>query len=121
MSKKSMIVVAEPEEAIRESVALVLEDEQYDCLSVPDLQSLLDTLRDCRPDLILVDLDILHDDLDSFRSAYSRFSISPPLLVIRSYDNPFDLEGFESVAFLIKPFFFDELLHQVESLLSPRL
>src|SRR5699024_5127142 len=121
-SNRPMIILAEPEEAIRNSVEMILLDEGYDCHAVADFQALLRAihLHDC--DLIIADITFMHRNIESILLAQQSYSTSaPPILISLYYQRIRDmlhLMKFKVTEYLIKPFNFDEMLGRISNMMD---
>lgn len=118
-----MILVAEPEEAVRESIQITLIEEGYDCHAVCDTVSLLRAIRIHNSNLIIADVHIIYDKIQEILDTQNHYSTVPPFLVILSYEQVgtmLNLMKFGITEYLIKPFSFEELLDRGQKLLAPR-
>lgn len=124
MTERPMIIVAEAEDTVRESIEMILIDEGYDCHAVADSQALLRAihLHDC--DLIIADITFVYRNIESILSALHNYSSSPPpILVTLSYERIRDmlhLVKFGVTEYLIKPFNFDQMLYRVSKMTDTR-
>lgn len=120
MPEKAMILLAEPEDAIRESIELILKDEGYDCHPVSDRASLLRAVDLHGSDLIIADINLMHSDAGEVISALKEYPDSPPILVLLTYErirDMLDLIGFGTTEYLIKPFTFEDLVERVHKII----
>lgn len=118
-----MILLAEPEEAIRESIEMILIDEGYDCHAVSDTEALLRAIHIHDSDLIIADIHVIHSEADAILEALSDYAESPPILVTLTYERireMLDLLKFGINEYLLKPFLFEEMLERVQKLLSEK-
>jgi len=79
MSNQPMILVAEPEEAVRESIQITLIEEGYDCHAVCDTVSLLRAIRIHNSNLIIADVHIIYDRIQEILDTQNHYSTVPPL------------------------------------------
>ena len=56
--KKSKIVVADDEYIISKSLTFMLRREGYECVSASNGEKALDLIRQAKPDLVILDLDM---------------------------------------------------------------
>ncbi len=120
MPEKAMILLAEPEDAIRESIELILKDEGYDCHPVSDRASLLRAVDLHDSDLIIADINLMHSDTGEVIAALKEYSDPPPILVLLTYErirDMLDLIGFGTTEYLIKPFTFEDLVERVHKII----
>lgn len=122
MSDRPMIIVAETEKAVRESIEMILIDEGYDCHAVADLQALLRAihLHDC--DLIIADIAFMYRNIETVLSALKNYSsCPPPILITLFYERIRDmlhLIKFKVTEYLIKPFNFDQMLYRISKMMD---
>lgn len=117
------ILLAEPEEAIRVSIEMILIEEGYDCHAVSHPQSLLQAVETYNSDLIIADVDILYGHIEEILSIQSRSHDSEPpnFLVILSYEQVEDmlyLMQFGITQYLVKPFQFEEMTNRIRHMLG---
>lgn len=118
-----MILLAEPEEAVRESIEMVLIDEGYDCHAVSDTESLLRAIHIHNSDLIIADIQIVHPEVGKVLDALDNYTDSPPILVTMTYErirDMLDLIKFGISEYMLKPFQFEEMLERVQRLLAEK-
>lgn len=121
MPDRTIIILAEAEEAIRESIEMILTDEGYDCHTVRDYTSLLQAIPACKSDLIIVDINIIYADIEEFLSTLQQYSPHPPILVTLTYErigDMLDMVKFGVSEYLLKPFPFEEMVERVEKLIT---
>jgi DNA-binding response OmpR family regulator len=120
---KAQILVVEDERQIAHLVELELREEGYDVTVVSDGIAALVQTRQCKPDLVLLDLSL--PDLDGLevcrrlRSGSSR-APGPAIMMLTARDSVADrVAGLRSGAddYLTKPFSLEELLARIEALL----
>lgn len=121
MPERTLILLAEPEEATRESVEMILTDEGYDCYTVCDSESLLRAIHIHRYDLIIADINIVHAEIREILSALGQYPARSPILVTLTYERigeMLELIKFGVTEYLLKPFPFEDLVERVEKLIS---
>lgn len=117
-----MILIAESEEATRESIEMILVDEGYDCYSVSNTESLIRALEIHQCDLIVTDIDIIHADIGEILSLMQEFSNPAPVLVTLSYERVaemLDLAKYGIYEYLLKPLQFEEMIDRIMKLINP--
>jgi DNA-binding response OmpR family regulator len=123
MPDRAMILIAEAEDAVRESIEMVLLDEGYDCRSVEDTESLLRAICNYNSDLIIVDIDLIYPDVEEVLDGLHQFEESPPPIIITlNYErigNMLGLIGFGISEYMLKPFLFEEMTERIQKLLQP--
>jgi len=119
-----MILIAEPEDAIRESIEMVLADEGYDCHAVSDTKSLLRAISIHNSDLIITDINLIHPDVEEILNELGQFdSEAPPIIVTLNYERIGDmlsLVKFGISEYMLKPFLFEEMTERIERLLQQK-
>jgi len=123
MSEKAMILLAEPEEAIRESIEMVLLDEGYDCHAVSDTEALLRAIHIHDSDLIIADVHLIHQEARKILETLDEYANPPTIMVNLNYErirDMLDLIKFGIGEYLLTPFQFEEMLDRVHRLLSER-
>ena len=123
MSNRPMILVAEPEEAVRESIQIILREEGCNCHAVGDCTSLLRAIRIHESCLIIADIHIVYDNVGEILAALTHYATIPPLLIMVSYERIGDmlyLMKFGITEYLIKPFTFEELLEHIQKTIIPK-
>ncbi|HLR25995.1 MAG TPA: response regulator [Fodinibius sp.] len=125
MSIRPMIIVAEPEEAIRDSIEMILLDEGYNCHAVADFQALLQAIHLHHCDLIITDIVCIYRNMESVLLALQTYSTSPPPILITLYYqqtcNMLPLKKSKVTEYLIKPFSFDELLERIFKMIGSKI
>ncbi|HYW35201.1 MAG TPA: response regulator [Balneolaceae bacterium] len=120
MSKQPVILLAEPEATIRESVEMILTDEGYTCRTVSDTDSLLDSLYIHPSDLIIADVQLFSEEIQQIILILDRHKSRPPTLITLGYDQLHHmsaLKEFDVSEYIIKPFHFEDMLERVQQLL----
>lgn len=121
MPDRAKILIAEPEDAIKESIEMVLLDEGYDCHAVHDTDSMLQAISIHDSDLIVVDIDLIYPEVEEILDALKQFEGSPPpVIVTLNYERIGDmltLISFGVREYMLKPFLFEEMTERIEKLL----
>ena len=124
MPERAMILIAEPEDAIRESIEMVLIDEGYDCHAVSDTASLLRAINIHNSDVIVTDIDLIFSEMEEILNVLGQFdSNPPPVIVTLNYERIGDmlsLVKFGVSEYLLKPFLFEEMTERIERLLQQK-
>lgn len=124
MPDRAMILIADAEDAIRESIEMVLTDEGYDCHAVQDTGSILRAIDIHESDLIIVDIDLIYPDVETVLKALRQFDESPPpIIVTLNYERIGDMMSlvkFGVSEYLLKPFLFEEMTERIEKLLNSK-
>lgn len=124
MSDRAMILIAEPEEAVRESIETVLIDEGYDCHAVNDTEALLRAIQIHNLDMIVADIQLIHADVKEILDVLRQYEPAPPpILVTLNYErigDMLDLIRFGINEYLLKPFLFEEMTERIQKLLAPK-
>jgi DNA-binding NtrC family response regulator len=123
MSNQPMILVAEPEEVVRESIQITLIEEGYDCHAVCDTVSLLRAIRIHNSNLIIADVRIIYDKIHEILDTQNHYSTVPPFLVVLSYEQVGTMPNLMKLGiteYLIKPFSFEELLERIQKTIIPK-
>lgn len=116
-----MILLAEPEEAIRESIEMILIEEGYDCHPVSNTQSLMQAISIHNSNLIIADVHTIYDNIEEILKIQNHYSNFPPFLVTLNYEQVRDmlyLMRFGITEYLIKPFQFDEMTNRIRHILD---
>lgn len=117
---KPIILIADTEEAIRDSLKFVLSEEGFDSHVATSREEALQKLQQNHFDLVIADISLVNSNAKDFFGTLQSSSSSPEILVTTSYENVRDilsLMHYGVVEYLIKPFEFDELLERVKRLL----
>jgi len=120
MSEQTVILLAEPEAAIRESVEMILTEEGYTCRTVPDTESLLSSLYIHPSDLIIADVQLFSEEIQNITLILDRHKNRPPMLITLGYDQLHHvdtLKKFDITDYILKPFHFEEMLERIKQLL----
>ena len=123
MTDRTVVLVVEDEEAIRELVATYLEQEGFAVLAAPDGTSMRRTLAESSVDLIVLDVRLPDEDgFDLVREL--RRTRDTPVILLTGKAAPVDrIVGLELGAddYLAKPFELRELLARIRSVLRRTL
>lgn len=117
--KKSILIV-DGEETIRESLALILEDEGYSCMTASDGLSVMNLLLHHTFDLIILDLLLTRKGGKQMLEEIIHINSQVPVLILSSY---FDVDlaagiiNNSGIRYMIKPLDFDELIDTVHHIL----
>ena len=115
------IILAEPEEAVRESIETTLIEEGYDCHAVTNAKALLQAVRIHQPDLIITDVQLIHDIAEEMQGVQNQYGQPCPVLITLSYEQVREmlyLMKFKITEYIIKPFPFDEMIERIHFLLA---
>jgi two-component system response regulator MprA len=114
------ILVAEDDQALRESLARVLRFEGYEAILAADGGEALEQVDRERPDLLLLDVMMPHvDGLTACRRLRERGEQLPVLMLTARHAVSDRVEGLDAGAddYLVKPFSIDEMLARIRALL----
>jgi len=119
-SAKPRILVVEDDRGIRESLAMVLDLQDYDVTTAETGEDALDQVKAQLPDLILLDLNL--PGIDGTEVCRRLRSEGPPvqiLMLTARHATSELVEGLDSGAddYLTKPFALDELLARVRAMM----
>lgn len=117
---KPTILIADPEEAIRDSLQIVLLEEGYDSAVAASQPAMLELIRNQSYDLIIADVAMLATNVDEFTETVSSSSPSSKIIVTTSYEDVsyiLALMRYGIMEYMIKPFEFDELIERIHKLL----
>ena len=121
-TQRAMILIAEPEEAVHESIQMVLTEEGYDCHVVTNTSSLLRAIDIHKSDMLIADISLIHDNVKDILTAMSKYDTQyPPVLVTVTYERVRDMLDLMSVGiseYLLRPFQFEDLLDRVRRVLK---
>jgi DNA-binding response OmpR family regulator len=113
------ILVVEDEISLQETLAYNLKKQGYEVVIAGDGPSALESVRNSKPDLIL--LDIMLPGMDGFEVCRKlRSEVSTPVLMLTARDDEIDrVVGLEVGAddYLTKPFSMRELIARVKAML----
>lgn len=122
MPDRAMILIAEPEDAIRESIEMILMDEGYDCHAVTNTAAMIRAISIHDSDLIVADINLLYPNMEKILEVLHQFSPNPPLMLVTlNYERIGDMVSlikFGVCEYLLKPFLFDEMTGRIEKLLE---
>ena len=116
-----MVLLAEPEEAIRESIEMILIDEGYDCHPVSNTQALMQAISIHNSDLIIADVRIIYESIEDIVAAQNMYGDFPPFLVTLTYEQVRDmlyLMRYGITEYLIKPFQFDDMTSRIRHIID---
>lgn len=118
---KRAILIADDEEAIRQSISIILKEEGYDCVEVSDGLSAIDSACAQNLDMVILDLFMPRKSGIEALAEIRRCRPQLPVLMLSSY---YDVETAEetirkgAVQYLLKPIDFDELLAAIHGILD---
>ena len=115
------ILVVEDDKHMAEGLKLNLSLQGHEVVVAPDGLAGLRQWRDCRPDLIVLDIMLPGMDGLSVLQNIRLEDEEVPILILSAKGEPDDkVQGFSHGVddYLAKPFDLDELLHRVERLLT---
>ena len=121
MPEKVLILVAEPEEAIREAIQYILNEEGYQCDVVSDKKSLDLKCAVRNYQLIIVDIKVILNQIEDFTAVLQERDSRPPVLVTLHYEEigeMHDLMQHGIGDYMLKPFQFDDLLERIQKLIE---
>jgi len=118
----SKVLIVDDQPHLQELFSLELIDEGYKVISVSDAESVIECVRDSKPDLVLLDLclngfegfDLLH----GIKAEYPHL----PVLIVTAYDSyAADLRVSQADGYWVKNFFhFDELKEKILEVLGQK-
>jgi len=118
-TRPATVLLVDDEEDVRMLTRQVLESNGYTVLEAHDGQNALALLKLCVPDVIITELMMPVMDGFEFMSRYLKQPKPAPVLAVSSYEGYLSkAQESGAVASLAKPFTADELLRNVDALLS---
>ena len=120
MSKGTVLIV-DDEQAIRESLSLVLEDEGYTCLCAADGSKALEIITGQKIDILITDVHMPKMDGLQLLLATKKSSPNTHSIVITAYsetDNAIKSLHMGASGYLIKPLDFDDVIKRVNELIN---
>lgn len=119
MSKGTVLIV-DDEQAIRESLSLILEDEGFTCLCAADGLDALKVIKEKKIDILITDVHM--PKMDGLQLLKETRLISPEThsIVITAYsetDNAIRSLHMGASGYLIKPLDFDDVIKRINELL----
>lgn len=119
MPDTPVILLAEPEDAVRESIEIILIEEGYDCHSVSNTPTFIQALQTYNADLIIADVNLVYDDIKEILNILKSYHRPdrPEFMVMLGYERIRDmlyLMKFGVTDYLIKPFSFEEMIDRVQ-------
>jgi len=115
------ILIVDDEQAIRDSLLLVLEEEGYRCTAVENGHEALQLARQDTFDLLITDLIMPRMKGNELIKNISRLSPDMPIIILTSYSNAHIASNIRdccNTTNLFKPIDFDELIHQIRNLIG---
>ena len=116
MELNGQILLADDEEPFARSTVKLFEKHGYACDWAPDAATALGRLKEQPYDVVVADIRMPGNPQLEFIREISRWDDRPPVILITGYpsmESAVDAVGLPVVAYLIKPFEFDELLSRV--------
>lgn len=117
---KPNVLVVEDDRGIRESLAMLLELQEYEVATAETGEDALDQVRAVVPDLIILDLNLPGIDGTEVCRRLRSDGLAVQILMLTARHDTSDLvEGLDSGAddYLTKPFALDELMARVRAML----
>lgn len=120
---KENILVADDERDIRESLAIVIENEGYHCITAEDGAEAVEALEATNVDVVIT--DVLMPKLDGMKVLEKVTEISPQTIVIimtayASVESAVEALRKGASDYIIKPLDFDEVLIKIKQFLEHR-
>ena len=116
------ILVVDDDEALRETLAEVLDSEGYEVAAVGDGAAALERLDGHPTDLVILDVMLPRMDAYAFRMAQLRDDADggdPPVIVLSAVPDVAEAATrLEAAAWIAKPFRLDDLLRRVRETLD---
>ncbi|MBB4908845.1 response regulator transcription factor [Actinophytocola algeriensis] len=115
-----LIVIADDEDAVCDSLSRTLRFEGYDVTIAKDGKEALDVIRERRPDGVILDVTMpVLDGLETCRRLRAEGNLVPVLMLTARRDVTARVAGLDAGAddYLAKPFALQELLARVRALL----
>lgn len=116
MEQFGQILLADDEEAFARNTVKLFEKHGYSCDWAPDAASAMDRLRKQPYDVVVADIRMPGNPQLEFIREISGWDERPPVILITGYpsmESAIDAVGLPVVAYMIKPFEFDQLLERV--------
>ena len=116
MELNGQILLADDEEPFARSTVKLFEKHGYACDWAPDAATAMGHLKAQSYDVVVADIRMPGNPQLEFIHEISRWDDRPPVILITGYpsmESAVDAVGLPVVAYLIKPFEFDELLGRV--------
>lgn len=118
MSDLSVLIISD-EEAIRESLQFVLNEEGYSCFTSPNFKNAMQLLQGNSADIVLLDCRIPRSNSINIIRELKKIIPEVPIIIITSYaDSEFAYRALQNGAShnLFKPLDFDELMGLLKAL-----
>jgi len=116
MELHGQILLADDEEPFARNTVKLFEKHGYACDWAPDAATAMGRLKEQPYDVVVADIRMPGNPQLEFIHEISRWDDRPPVILITGYpsmESAVDAVGLPVVAYLIKPFEFDELLSRV--------
>ncbi len=120
MSKKSRILIAEPDPDIRDTLRLYLEEQGLEIQTVEHATSILKAARPWQPNVILISTDLTDQDAHQVCAALMEDTLTghiPTLMLLHVNERQARLAALEAGAsdVIAKPFDLEELHLRIEA------
>lgn len=119
--KKGTVLIVDDEQAIRESLSMVLEDEGYTCLTSANGKNALDLFNKKHIDVLITDIHMpVINGLELFKKA-KEISPNTRTIIITAYsetDNAIQTINEGASGYFIKPLDFDEMIERIKVIIS---
>lgn len=120
---KGSILIADDEQEIRDSLSLILEDEDYECDTAPDGETALEQIRNNNIDILIADIKM--PKMDGMELLEKTKKISPqtlPIIITAYATVETAVQALRSGAadYILKPLDFDEVIVRVNHLMDHR-
>ncbi|HKJ44846.1 MAG TPA: response regulator [Balneolales bacterium] len=116
---KGTVLIVDDEQAIRESISLVLEDEGYNCLTAANGKKGLELIKSQKIDVLITDIHMpVMNGLDLFKKVKEVSQYTKTIIITAYSETDTAIETIHEGAagYFIKPLDFDELIERVNSL-----
>jgi CheY-like chemotaxis protein len=117
MELNGQILLADDEEPFARNTVKLFEKHGYACDWAPDAATAMGRLKEQPYDVVVADIRMPGNPQLEFIHEISSWDERPPVILITGYpsmESAVDAVGLPVVAYLIKPFEFDELLSRVQ-------
>ncbi len=114
--RHTKVLLVDDDPAVLRLMTLTLRLSGYDVCVAEDGRKALDGLRECSPDVIVLDMQMPVMDGPTFYRRLRAEGWTVPVLVVSAVGRADVLAGVEAQGFLAKPFLPDQLVTQVEKL-----
>lgn len=118
MSDLGRILIADDEETFLYSTADLLREEGYTCACAVDAKTAAELLKDSEYDLLIADIMMPGNANLEFIRDLPRIAEGTPVIIVTGYpslNSAIESLQLPVVAYIVKPFDFDQLLDKVQS------